>query len=376
MERAVSVYRLTEYIKNRLEKDENLQYVAVQGEISNFICHQSGHMYFSLKDDKSQVKAVMFRGANSKLTFKPTNGQKVIVLASISVYEPSGTYQLNVSKMERAGVGDLYQAFEELKQKLNAEGLFDRRYKKPIPAFPAKIGVITSANGAAVRDIRNVAGRRWGAVQLVLYPALVQGAGTEESLIKALRYFENDYPVDAVIIGRGGGSIEDLWGFNGEKLARTIFAMQTPVISAVGHETDFTICDFVADLRAPTPSAAAELAVPDVNTLRQRLDHLYQRVVDAGNDVVVNGKNELKRLSEIFGKSGLERYFRFKQECLKGAVAKIESLNPLAVLTRGYAVALKDGKAVTKSSQLQTGDVVDIRLSEGSATAKIQESVK
>lgn len=376
MERAVSVYRLTEYIKNRLERDENLQYVTVQGEISNFICHQSGHMYFSLKDDKSQIKAVMFRGANSKLTFKPTNGQKVTVVANISVYEPSGTYQLNVSKMERAGVGDLYQAFEELKQKLAAEGLFDKRYKKPLPAFPSKIGVITSANGAAVRDIKNIAARRWSAVQLVLYPALVQGAGTEEALIKALDYFETKYPVDVVIIGRGGGSIEDLWGFNGERLARKIFAMRTPVVSAVGHETDFTICDFVADLRAPTPSAAAELTVPDVNTLRQRLDHLYQRVIDAGYDRIEGGKSDLKRYAELFGKSGLERYFRFKQECLKGAVAKVESLNPLAVLTRGYAVALKDGKAVTKSSQLDAGDVVEIRLSEGSATAKIQESVK
>ena len=267
-----SVAQLTGYIKNLMERDVFLQNVTVKGEISNFVAHRSGHWYFSLKDEDSQIKAVMFYGSNSRVNFKPENGHKVIIQGKISVYEGRGEYQIYATSMKRDGLGDLYVAFEELKRRLAEEGLFDPRHKKPIPSFPTKIGVITSANGAAVRDIKNIASRRCPAVQLVLHPALVQGAGTEESLIKALDYFENQYTVDTIIIGRGGGSIEDLWGFNGEKLARKIFSMQTPVISAVGHETDFTICDFVSDLRAPTPSAAAELAVPDIHGLLQDLD--------------------------------------------------------------------------------------------------------
>ncbi len=365
-----SVAQLTGYIKNQLEGNPYLQNVTVKGEISNFIAHRSGHWYFTLKDEESQIKAVMFRGSNMRVPFKPENGHKVILRGEISVYAPQGSYQLNVTGMKKDGVGDLFVAFEELKRKLDEEGLFDSAYKKKLPAFPSKIGVITSANGAAVRDIKNIVARRCSAVQLVLYPALVQGAGTEDSLIKALDYFERKYPVDVIIIGRGGGSIEDLWGFNGEKLARTIFALNTPVISAVGHETDFTICDFVADLRAPTPSAAAELAVPDTATLLQNLDAQYERLTDTMRDILDEKKENLLNYANIFSKRGLEQ-LRFETEKLNGFIGKIESMNPLSVLSRGYAVAIKDGKTVKKVEELSTGDRIELRLSNGTVKTTV-----
>lgn len=229
-----SVLQLNEYIKDLLESEPQLAAVTVKGEISNFIHHRSGHMYFTLKDEDSQIKAVMFRGANMRLTFRPENGQKVVVMGQVSVYPAGGQYQLYVGAMRPDGIGDLYQAYEKLKKQLTEEGLFDERHKKPLPAFPQKIGVITSANGAAVRDIMNVVGRRCPMAQLLLYPAQVQGAGTDSSLIRGLDYFEAQGDIDVIIIGRGGGSLEDLWGFNSERLARRIFEMNTPVISAVG----------------------------------------------------------------------------------------------------------------------------------------------
>ena len=367
-----SVAQLTGYIKELIETDGYLQNVVVKGEISNFIAHRSGHWYFTLKDEDSQIKAVMFRGSNIRVNFKPENGHKVVLQGRISVYEKSGEYQIYVNAMKRDGLGDLYVAYEELKRKLAEEGLFDTAYKKPLPFFPQKIGVITSANGAAVRDIKNIATRRCPSVQLVLYPALVQGAGTEESLIQALNYFENNYKVDVIIIGRGGGSIEDLWGFNGEKLARAIFAMKTPVISAVGHETDFTICDFVADLRAPTPSAAAELAVPDIHALLQDLDMRYDRLTDTMSAIIEEEREKLQDYLEIFKKTGLEQ-IRFKEEQLKGIVGKIDSLNPLSVLARGYSVATKAGKAVKSIQELSIGDRVMLRFSDGEAETIIEK---
>ncbi len=366
-----SVGKLTGYIKELLESDRYLQNVTVKGEISNFIAHRSGHWYFTLKDEESQIRVVMFRGSNSRVTFQPKDGHKVVLCGEISVYAPQGGYQLNASAMRRDGLGDLYVAYEELKRRLDEEGLFNPRYKKPLPSFPNKIGVITSANGAAVRDIKNIAQRRCSAVQLVLYPALVQGAGTEESLIKGLNYFEKEYPVDVIIIGRGGGSIEDLWGFNGETLARTIFAMQTPVVSAVGHETDFTICDFVSDLRAPTPSAAAELTVPDIRSLLQDLDLRYEQLSKRLEEIVEDGKDRLKDYAEVFTRVGFER-LRFKREIWKGLVGKIESLNPLAVLTRGYSVATKEGKTVKSVAELATGDKINLRFTDGSVETVIQ----
>ncbi len=367
-----SVSALTEYIKELLETDVYLQNATVKGEISNFIAHRSGHWYFTLKDgEESQIRVVMFRGSNARVTFKPENGHKVILRGEISVYAPQGSYQLNATAMRRDGLGDLYVTFEEMKRRLQVEGLFDVSCKKPLPPFPSKIGIITSANGAAIRDIKNVAQRRCNAVQLVLYPSLVQGSGTEESLIKALDYFENEYPVDVVIIGRGGGSIEDLWGFNGEKLARKIFAMNTPVVSAVGHETDFTICDFVADLRAPTPSAAAELAVPDISRMLQDLDLRYERLTERMEDMLAEEKDALQDCINVFAKTGLEQ-MRFKREAWKGLVGKIESLNPLAVLARGYAVITKNEGTVKSVNELSPGDKINVRLTDGEIETIVQ----
>ena len=367
-----SVAQLTGYIKDLIEEDGYLQNVTVKGEISNFIAHRSGHWYFTLKDENSQIKAVMFRGNNMRVNFKPEDGHKVVLQGKVSVYEGRGEYQIYATAMKRDGLGDLYVAFEEMKARLAAEGLFDMQYKKPLPSFPTKIGIITSANGAAVRDIKNIATRRCPSVQLVLYPALVQGAGTEESLIKALDFFEKEYKVDAVIIGRGGGSIEDLWGFNGEKLARKIFSMQTPVVSAVGHEMDFTICDFVADLRAPTPSAAAELTVPDINGLLQDLDRRYDRLTDKMQDLILEGKERLQDYIDSFKKTGLEQ-LRFKGERLKGLVGKIETLNPLAVLARGYSVASKEGKTVKSVCDVAVGEELEVRFTDGKVKTTILE---
>ena len=369
----LSVLQLNEYVKGVLEDEPQLQAVAVKGEISNFIHHRSGHMYFTLKDEDSQIKAVMFKNANMRLQFRPKDGQKVVVMGSVSVYSPGGQYQLYVGAMKPDGIGDLYQAYEELKKRLSEEGLFDPIHKRPLPAFPQKIGVITSANGAAVRDIINVAGRRCPMTQLLLYPAQVQGAGTDESLIAALDYFDKRGDIDVIIIGRGGGSIEDLWGFNSERLARKIFAMNTPVISAVGHETDFTICDFVADKRAPTPSAAAEIAVPDLNVLRQRLDGMAERACGGLENGIAERLRRLNDAKATYDVRGVERLLRLREEKLKGLAGKAHTLSPLGVLARGYAVVSKDGKAVVDAAAVEVGDGVEIRLQKGKITAKVEE---
>ena len=368
-----SVLQLNEYIKDLLESEPQLAAVTVKGEISNFIHHRSGHMYFTLKDEDSQIKAVMFRGANMRLTFRPENGQKVVVMGQVSVYPAGGQYQLYVGAMRPDGIGDLYQAYEKLKKQLTEEGLFDERHKKPLPAFPQKIGVITSANGAAVRDIMNVVGRRCPMAQLLLYPAQVQGAGTDSSLIRGLDYFEAQGDIDVIIIGRGGGSLEDLWGFNSERLARRIFEMNTPVISAVGHETDFTICDFVSDKRAPTPSAAAEIAVPDLRVLRQRLDDASDRAVSAALLCVDDRRKRLKEEAASYEERSVERLFRLKEEKLKGLVGRTHSLSPLAVLSRGYAVVSKDGKALKNTEGVSVGDEVELRLQNGKLIAEVTQ---
>ena len=275
--------------------------------------------------------------------------------------------------MKPDGIGDLYQAYEKLKKQLQEEGLFDERHKKPLPAFPQKIGVITSANGAAVRDIINVAGRRCPMAQLLLYPAQVQGTGTESSLIAALDYFEGRGDIDVVIIGRGGGSIEDLWGFNSERLARRIFAMSVPVISAVGHETDFTICDFVSDKRAPTPSAAAEIAVPDLKVLRQRLDMLSERTAGAAAYGLEEKQKQLAEMGQFYSAKNVEKLLALRMEKLKGMAGKAQSLSPLSVLARGYAVVAKDGKAVKAQTEVSVGDSVEIRLQSGEVKAEITQ---
>ena len=269
---ALTVSELNNYIKNLFDTNRTLMAVRVTGEISNFTDHRSGHLYFSLKDSDAQIKAVMFKSQRMRLKFSPEAGMKVTVHGSVSVYSQTGSVQIYVNSMEPDGIGALYVAYEQLKTRLKDEGLFDEDKKRLLPRFPERIGVITSPTGAAVRDIINVVGRRYPLAKIYLYPSLVQGEGAEENLIRAVDYFDKSRLVDLVIIGRGGGSIEDLWAFNSERLAYRIFEAEVPIISAVGHETDFTICDFVADMRAPTPSAAAEIAVPDIRELAVRLD--------------------------------------------------------------------------------------------------------
>jgi exodeoxyribonuclease VII large subunit len=293
-----SVSSLNAYIKNIFENNRTLSSVTLRGEISNFTNHRSGHLYFSLKDSEGQIRAVMFRSRAASLKFMPESGMKVIVHGSVTVYPRDGSYQIYVLSMQPDGIGALYLAYEQMKARLAEEGLFDESHKKLIPEFPRRIGVITSPTGAAVRDIINVTGRRYPMADLYLYPALVQGAAAEASLIRALDYLDSSGLCDVIIIGRGGGSIEDLWAFNSEALARRIYAASTPVISAVGHETDFTICDFVADMRAPTPSAAAEIAVPDRRELIMRLDRLDERMCSALVRSVARYRELIDSLSE------------------------------------------------------------------------------
>ena len=267
------------YIKKLFAGDILLTYLQIEGEISNFTHHYSGHMYFSLKDDKSRIKCVMFKGDNETIDFKPKDGMRVVISGQVSVYEKDGSYQVYARRMQKQGLGDLYRAFEELKKKLSEEGLFDTDRKKTLPGIPKKIGVVTSSTGAAIRDITSILKRRYPAVHMLLYPALVQGDGAPKDIIKALKYLDSRDDIEVIIVGRGGGSFEELGAFNDEALARCIADMNTPVISAVGHETDFTIADFVADIRAATPSAAAELAVPDRRSLLDEIDSIGRSVL-------------------------------------------------------------------------------------------------
>lgn len=273
-----SVSQLTRYIKEVFDFDEVLNDVIVKGEVSNFKLHSSGHMYFTLKDNEAKIKCVMFKGYSSRLKFMPEDGMNIIAYGSVTVYERDGQYQLYCSKLEPDGYGSLYLAFEQLKEKLLKEGLFDEKYKKKLPVFPRKIGVVTSSTGAVIRDIINVSSKRFCGISILLYPAKVQGDGAAESIVEGIRYFNTRDDIDVIIIGRGGGSIEELWAFNEEIVARAIFESRIPVISAVGHETDYTIADFVADVRASTPSHAAEIAVPRFDELKFKINS-YQEAL-------------------------------------------------------------------------------------------------
>ena len=392
----LSVSELNAYVKRIFDSDRELSAISVVGEISNLTVHRTGHIYFSLKDEFSQIKAVMFRSAASGLKFIPENGMKVIARCSVSVYTATGSYQLYVNNMQPDGVGALYLAYEQLKAKLDAEGLFAPEHKKNIPLYPMSVGVITSPTGAAVRDIINVTGRRFPSAKIYLYPSLVQGDGAESNLIEALDYFEKSHLADVIIIGRGGGSIEDLWAFNGERLARKIFECQTPVISAVGHETDFTICDFVADMRAPTPSAAAEIAVPDTRDLTLRLADTYDRMSSALNLLTLRAEEKLERIksSAVFKDASV--MFKEKEENvgrIKDAIANLtkeklktlynslavaagraNALSPLATLARGYSVATNENKKAVRSvNDVSVGDKLTLRLNDGAVTATVNE---
>ena len=392
---ALSVTELNAFIKKLLDTNKTLSSVSVTGEISNLKDHGSGHLYFSLKDTGAQIKAVMFRFQRSRLKFIPEDGMKVTVHGSVSIYEQTGSVQIYVNSMEPDGIGALYMAYEQLKTKLASEGLFDDQYKKPIPIYPRRIGVITSPSGAAVRDVINVTKRRFPLADIYVYPSLVQGDGAESNLISALTYFEASQLVDVIIIGRGGGSIEDLWAFNGESLARKIFELSIPVISAVGHETDFTICDFVSDMRAPTPSAAAEIAVPDIRDLLIRIDDLRERLSASLVRFIERKRERLDSVSgsDIFfspesifksKRESLSEKYNSAQQIIKNTVSdlrnalallseKADAMSPLSVLKRGYSVCENGSGGIACAKHLQSGDDLKIILSDGTLTATVKK---
>lgn len=392
--RVLSVSQINFYIKSIIENDGSLQFVLVTGEISNLTVHQrSGHIYLSLKDSNSVISAVMFAGNARQLRFRLENGMKVICRGRISVYEPSGRYQLYIEDMQPDGVGALTLAFEQLKKSLAQKGLFDNAHKKPLPKFPKTIGVITSPTGAAVQDITNIIRRRFPSADIVLAPVLVQGESAPEQLVRAVNKFSASKIADVVIIGRGGGSAEDLWAFNDEQLAYAVYNCETPIISGVGHETDFTICDFVADVRASTPSAAAELAVPDRQELmsyyfkqKQYISAMLDRKIKTAQLRLENQQRRMSASSPKLKAEQLEKQLSAKSEKLKrfmniyisnkenkliAAKGKLDGLNPLNVLNRGYAIAEKDEKIITSSKQLKDGDDFTVVLSDGKINAKV-----
>lgn len=392
--KVLTVSQLNYYVKSVLDSDPRLNYVFLTGEISNLTDHyRSGHIYLSLKDNKSLVRCVMFAGNARNLMFKPAEGMKVICRGRVTLYEATGQYQYYIEDMQPDGVGALYQSYEQLKAKLSAEGLFDEKYKKLIPHFPSTIGVITSPTGAAVQDIRNILTRRYPSVNITLCPVLVQGENAVPQLINAVEKLNEYNLCDTIIIGRGGGSIEDLWAFNDENLARAIFKSKIPVISAVGHETDFTICDFVSDLRAPTPSAAAELAVPDKQELLQYYDSQKQYLSTLIDSRISDYKNSLSQsastLSSLSPQNKLRnieselainthrltslsnQIFENKKQEISLLASRLESLNPVSILKRGYSVVTKDDKTVTSVKDVKDGDTLAIDVTDGRIISRV-----
>ena len=390
----LTVSQANSYIKRIFDENIYLCDLLLKGEISNFKAHSSGHMYMSLKDDKGVIRAVMFRSAAAKLSFRPENGMKVIAGGRISVYERDGQYQMYIETMQPDGVGALHIAFEQLKEKLNAEGLFAAEHKKPLPRFPKRVGVITAPTGAAIRDILNILSRRFPYAEVILYPVLVQGENAASSIAGAIEYMDSKKLADVLIVGRGGGSIEDLWAFNEEIVARAIYACETPIVSAVGHEVDFTISDFVADLRAPTPSAAAELTVPvqsdiintieykkaqlcgavlnNIKKLRVELGHMTDKQPMRNPQLRINDE----RLGLDQSLRNLERAYKAvlksKEKELAVRASRLDGLSPLGVLGRGFAV-VKNGETILKSvKQAKSGDRLGVTLKDGEICAIVE----
>ena len=379
-----TVSRVNNYIKRLLDSKPVLNNIWVKGEISNYKRHSSGHIYLTLKDEGSVLKAVMFRAAASSLDFEPADGTMVVAHGKISVYEAGGTYQLYIEDMTLDGIGDLYREFEKLKAKLSEEGLFDEKFKKPIPQFPKTIGVATAPTGAAVRDIINVITRRYPMAEILIYPTLVQGVGAKESIVNAIEYFNATKSCDTLIVGRGGGSIEDLWAFNEECVARAIFASEIPIISAVGHETDFTIADFVADFRAPTPSAAAEVSVPASDELYRLLD-IYKVRMNKSVNLRIDGyrrmlsrltpRNPQDKINELSQKldmriQTLEQIYKLnineKKRKIAESCAKLDALSPLKTLTRGYSIPIGgDGKVLREKDDFTKNMEFTLKIKNG-----------
>ncbi len=413
----LTVSAITRYLKAKFDVDENLQTVFLKGEISNFKAHTTGHFYFSLKDETSKINAIMFRSNASKVLFKPADGMKVLVTGRISVYEAMGSYQIYVDEMIEDGVGNLYVAFEQLKKKLQDEGLFDKEHKRPIPKIPKRVGIVTASTGAAIRDIMTTIKRRFPICETILFPTLVQGENAKDDIARNIERAQ-DYDLDILIVGRGGGSIEDLWPFNEEIVARAIYNSKVPVISAVGHEVDFTIADFVADLRAPTPTAAAELAVPNMSDLKKHIDQLsirlneaiYKKVnylklyldsvknsfviknpmvmfenkkqsLDLINDKLNNLmlgkvdklKNELEKLKKSYVLTNPKLLYKDKVIFIKNIIDKLNLLNPLNILARGYSITYLNDKNLKSVKEVNKEDLLKIKLSDGLVNARVTD---
>ncbi|MCR4607984.1 MAG: exodeoxyribonuclease VII large subunit [Oscillospiraceae bacterium] len=392
--KAFTVTSLNNYIKNLFDKDEVLISVFVKGEISNYKYHSSGHHYFSLKDTESSVRCVLFRNNANNLKFKPENGMKVLIFGRVSVYLRDGTYQIYCQKIIPEGAGELQLAFEQLKKKLNEEGLFDQAHKKSIPEYPERIAVITSPTGAAVRDILNILNKRWPLSSVLVVPVIVQGSDAPADIAEAVSYVNRYELADLIITGRGGGSIEDLWAFNTELVCRAIFDSVIPVISAVGHEPDVTLSDFVSDLRASTPSNAAEYAVPDIKEIRDKLDGYRIRIEHRLDRLVSDYRSRLDGLKKnrlisdsslLFNDNRLDlaafyddferyidNYLNTEKSRLNAARGRLSALNPYGVLSRGYTVAIKEGKTVFSAKQLSVMDSIELIFNDGSAECTVK----
>ena len=391
----ITVSDLNRYVKQKIDNDEFLNNVYVRGEISNCKLHYTGHIYFTLKDENSLIKCVMFKSYTPHLTFIPKDGMKVMVFGSVSVFERDGVYQIYAKAMKEDGIGTLYEQFEKLKAKLAAEGLFDETHKKAIPQFPNKIGVLTASTGAVIRDIINVSTRRNPNVHIVLLPVPVQGPTAAEAIVKGIKKMNDEKMADVIILGRGGGSLEDLWPFNEEIVARAIYDSEIPIISAVGHETDFSISDFVADLRAPTPSAAAELAVPNVEDVRYTISEIqnkykillkkkielkkmqYEKCIESkGFKEPLNKINESRMIIDnhvkILGNLIKIKMINFETK-LTNQMTKIDGLSPLKIMSRGYLISEKDGKIVKSVKELEKNSVIKLNYSDGIANATIND---
>ena len=411
----ITVTQLTRYIKYKIDNDQNLMKIYLKGEISNFKNHTRGHLYFTIKDENTRINAIMFASSAAKLKMTPQDGMKVLVTGRISVYEATGSYQIYVDSMEEDGLGNLYLEFEKLKKKLAAEGLFDESHKKKIPRIPNKIGIITAPTGAAIKDILSTIKRRWPVCETILFPSLVQGKEAAEDIVRNIEKTKN-YDLDVLIIGRGGGSIEDLWCFNEEIVARAIYSLDVPVISGVGHEIDFTISDFVADMRAPTPTGAAEMCVPSMSDIlneiknlelracqsidkqvkfnrehlnklmdsyilktpkamyevkEQKFDHLFERVITSYKNIIETNKNKIVLIDNNLINSINNKYKNDKNEFVN-LLNKLEILNPLLTLKRGYTITKKDNKVVTSVKDLKKNDKISIELSDGEVKGIIE----
>lgn len=391
----ITVSQLNDYISQAFLNDENLKYINLKGEISNFTNHiKTGHFYFTLKDSESSIKAIMFKGNAQKIKFDISNGMKVNVTGSVQIFKRDGTYQIYCNTLEPDGIGGLYLAFEQLKEKLSKKGLFDQSKKKPIPHYPKKIGIVTSKTGAALQDILNILSRRYPICEVIIIPVLVQGASASKSIATGIFNGDKQGDIDVLIVGRGGGSIEDLWAFNEEEVANAIFDCKTPIISAVGHEIDFTIADFVADLRAPTPSAAAELATPDIRTLQnnilnlnnnlnflminninfsmQNLKTLYSKLKNVSpQNFLLKLENDINYLNESLTNK-LNSLYETKLNLFEQNVSMLEALSPLKILTRGYSVSFNNEKAIRKIKDVSVDDNIITKVIDG----EIHSSVK